>query len=203
MSSTVRAFAIVPAAGESVRMERPKLLLPWQGKPLIEHVLSAWKASRVRAAVVVIRPDDDELASISEKAGALVVRPPLPPPEMRASISFGLGEIRRLFQPAAQDAWLVAPADLPRMSTPVIDRLIAEHETQPDAALVPRVGSRRGHPVLFPWHWTSRLRQLGADEGLNVLLRDGLTRELDCADLLTPSELDDIDTPADYERLQQ
>ena len=197
-----RAFAIVPAAGDSLRMQQPKLLLPWQGKTIIEQVISAWKASQVRAIAVVIRPDDHDLARVAEQAGALLVRPPLPPPDMRASVSFGLGEIRRLFEPAAYDAWLVAPADMPRLSPPVIDRLIAEHAAQPDMALVPAAGSRRGHPVLFPWHWTTRVRHLEADEGLNALLRDGLTREIDCHDLLGPDAFDDIDTPQDYDRLK-
>jgi molybdenum cofactor cytidylyltransferase len=201
MTPTLRAFAIVPAAGDSQRMQRPKLLLHWREKALIEHVLDAWTASQVRATAVVVRPDDDELAAVVERHGAIVVRPPLPPPDMRASVSFGLGEIRRLFSPLAQDAWLVAPADLPRLSTPVIDRLIAEHIGHPDAALRPVVGSRRGHPVLFPWHWTPRVRDLNADEGLNTLLQDGLTRDVDCGDLLRPADLNDIDTPGDFEQL--
>jgi len=183
-------------------MQQPKLLLPWQGKTIIEHVLAAWKASQVRAVAVVTRPDDHELAKVAEQAGAILVRPPLPPPDMRSSVSFGLGEIRRLFDPSAHDAWLVAPADMPRLSPSVIDRLIAEHAGQPDAALVPILGTRRGHPVLFPWHWTARVRHLEPDEGLNVLLRDGLTREIDCDDLLGPDAFDDIDTPQDYDRLK-
>src|SRR5438105_1210963 len=109
-------FAIVPAAGESVRMGRPKLLLPWQGKTLLEHVLEAWKASRVRATFVVVRPDDEPLIKVAEAAGAIVLRPPLPPPDMRASVCFGVGEIRQMFSPQDSDAWLVAPADLPRLS---------------------------------------------------------------------------------------
>lgn len=201
MPQPPRAFAIVPAAGDSLRMQKAKLLLPWQGKPLIDHVLASWRASLVRATAVVIRPDDNELAAVVERAGVLVVRPPLPPPDMRASVSFGLGEIRRLFDPQAYDAWLVAPADLPRLSAQVIDRLVTEHVAQPDAALVPVAGSRRGHPVLFPWHWIARVRHLEPDEGLNALLRDGLTREIDCGDLLRPTAFDDIDTPQDYDRL--
>jgi molybdenum cofactor cytidylyltransferase len=121
---------------------------------------------------------------------------------MRASVSFGLGEIRRLFEPAAHDAWLVAPADMPRLSCQVIDRLIAEHTGQPDMALVPMSGKRRGHPVLFPWHWTTRVRHLEADEGLNVLLRDGLTREVQCDDLLRADAFNDLDTPEDYQNLR-
>ena len=118
---------------------------------------------------------------IAEAAGEIVVRPPLPPPDMRTSVTFGLGEIRRLFSPTDADAWLVAPADLPRLSTAVIDRVIASRagfqpavESEPLAgwkpalqqtALVPVAHGRRGHPVLFPWSWTERMKQLAADQG--------------------------------------
>jgi molybdenum cofactor cytidylyltransferase len=40
--SSARAFAIIPAAGESRRMGEPKLLLPVNGRPLIAHTISAW-----------------------------------------------------------------------------------------------------------------------------------------------------------------
>ncbi|HMP05911.1 MAG TPA: NTP transferase domain-containing protein, partial [Lacipirellulaceae bacterium] len=58
-----RSFAIVPAAGRSVRMGAPKLLLPVAGRPLIDHVLAAWSASRSTRIVVVVRGDDHALAT--------------------------------------------------------------------------------------------------------------------------------------------
>jgi molybdenum cofactor cytidylyltransferase len=120
---------------------------------------------------------------------------------MRASVAFALGEIRRLFSPYTRDAWLAAPADLPRLSAAVIDRLIEEHRRDPSGALVPTVQQRRGHPVLFPWNWATRVRQLGAEEGLNSLLREGRTQEVDCSDLIQAVELNDVDTPEDYQGL--
>jgi molybdenum cofactor cytidylyltransferase len=204
MAAPARFFAIVPAAGESARMGQAKLLMPWRGKPLVQHVLEAWRASRVHATLVVVRPEDEELATLAESSGAIVVRPPLPPPDMRASAAFGLGELRRLFSPQDGDGWLFAPADLPQLSAAVIDRLISEHAAHPDAPLVPTVQGRRGHPVLFPWSWTPRVRQLGPDEGLNALLRDGLARTIDCSDLMSGATMfDDVDTPEDFGRLPQ
>jgi CTP:molybdopterin cytidylyltransferase MocA len=37
---TMQTFAIIPAAGRSVRMGQPKLLLPWGQTTLLEHVLA-------------------------------------------------------------------------------------------------------------------------------------------------------------------
>lgn len=54
-------FAVVPAAGHSRRMGRPKLLLPWGPHTVIEQVLTVL-ATTCNAIAVVIRPDDTALA---------------------------------------------------------------------------------------------------------------------------------------------
>ena len=43
---STRSFAVVPAAGRSRRMGRPKLLLPWGESTIIQQVLGAWRASQ-------------------------------------------------------------------------------------------------------------------------------------------------------------
>ena len=62
--SVPRFFGVIPAAGRSVRMGEPKLLLPWRDGTLIEHVLAQWLASRVACVTVVVHPDDQELAAV-------------------------------------------------------------------------------------------------------------------------------------------
>ena len=66
-----RSFALIPAAGHSLRMGQPKLLMPVEGRPLILHMLAAWQASKVERVVVVVRPDDEQLADSRQQ-------PPVP-----------------------------------------------------------------------------------------------------------------------------
>ena len=66
--SAPRFFGVIPAAGRSVRMGEPKLLLPWRDGTLIEHVLAQWLASRVACLTVVVHPEDVELAAICRRA---------------------------------------------------------------------------------------------------------------------------------------
>ena len=68
--SATRSFAIVPAAGQSVRMGRPKLQLPWGETTVIETVLDAWRQSGISHLVMTVRDDDTELAALGRKAGA-------------------------------------------------------------------------------------------------------------------------------------
>jgi molybdenum cofactor cytidylyltransferase len=197
---TFRAFAVVPAAGRSQRMGRPKLLLPWRNATVIEHVLAAWLASDVERVVVVVHPDDASLAEICRRAGAEVVIPPAAPPEMKDSVLHALDFLRVAAAPSASDVWLLAPADMPTLPTAAIDLVIAAHDPDDARILVPRHAGRRGHPVLFPWPLCDEVARLGPSEGLNQLRRRFPVRELD---FIEPAVLADLDTPDDYRRLRE
>ena len=201
----MRAFAVIPAAGTSSRMGRPKLLLPLAGRPLVLHTLAAWQSSRVERVVVVVRPGDEALAELVRAAGADVVTPPAPPPDMKASLGYGLAHIEQQFQPSADDAWLVAPADMPGLSPRIIDTLLAEFAAHPGPPIIPTLGGRRGHPVLLPWSLAAELRELPASAGLNALIERSQPILLPCDHVAAAAAgaFADIDTPEDLSRFVQ
>jgi molybdenum cofactor cytidylyltransferase len=194
-----RYFAIVPAAGLSVRMGRPKLLLPWRRKTVIETVLEAWRASGVSHVVMTVRPEDIELAALGRASGAETVVVSPPPPDMKASVLAGLDYVARNYQPRPTDAWLLAPADMPLLSAQVIDALLAARGAggPSDEIVAPCRSGKRGHPVLFPWPLAAAARRLGPDEGLNQLLTRHRVREIPVDD---ETGFIDLDTPDDYRR---
>jgi molybdenum cofactor cytidylyltransferase len=172
-------------------------------------VLEAWRGSRVDRIVVVAHPEDHELARRCQGERTTVVTPAVPPPEMKDSVAAGLRHVETTDSPTGRDCWLLAPADLPRLSTAAIDCLLAEHERashlkrseEPVAAasiLVPVHAGRRGHPVLFPWALAAEVFALSATEGVNQLLRRHEVVEIPCG----PEAVgDDVDTLDDYRRL--
>ncbi|MEX2559235.1 MAG: nucleotidyltransferase family protein [Pirellulales bacterium] len=195
--STPRSFAIVPAAGRSERMGRPKLLLPWRGATVIEHVLSAWKRAGVSRVVVVVHPEDQALAAVCRDAGVDVVVADPPPADMKASVQCGLAHVASHYAPSASDAWLLAPADMPLLEPGWIEKLLSSRRPAPDEIIVASCQGRRGHPVLFAWPLAREAAELMPDEGLNVLLDRHPCRRVEL-----PSEvLGDLDTPGDYQRL--
>jgi molybdenum cofactor cytidylyltransferase len=202
---TPRHFAIVPAAGNSVRMGRPKLLLPLNGKPLVAHVIEAWQRSGARPIFVVIRPDDNALADALNATGDVeVVIPDAPPPDMKASIQAALRHIDDKFHPSADDGFLVAPADMPRLSAAIIDRLIQRHLAEPgENVFVPTINGRRGHPTLFSWRLAAEIHRLAADEGLNSIVDRQQPELVACEDLIAGDEYPfaDIDTPEEYNQM--
>jgi molybdenum cofactor cytidylyltransferase len=186
-------------------MGRPKLLLPLEGRPLIAATIGAWRQSRVTEALVVVRPGDTELAEACRQCGATVVWPNAPPPDMKASVQEALRHIERALHPTPQDAFLVAPADMPKLSPAIINRLIEQHDrTSGEEILVPQITGQRGHPVLFPWRMADKVHQLAGEEGLNVLVDQGPLGMVPCDDLVSAGDqpFADIDTPADYRRLR-
>jgi molybdenum cofactor cytidylyltransferase len=193
-----RAFAVIPAAGRSVRMGRPKLLLPWRGSTLIESLLAAWKRSRVEAIVVVVHPDDGRLAELCRQAGAEVIMPELPPSEMKVSVAHALRRIAAGYEPADDDVWLLAPADMPLLRGELIDRVLAAYQPRQPSIIVPKCGARHGHPVLFPWALARQVEMLPEDEGLNALRRQNPAQVIEIED---PSVLVDIVTPEQYSQM--
>jgi molybdenum cofactor cytidylyltransferase len=180
-------------------MGRHKLLMPWGEATLIEQVLSAWMASHVDRAVVVVRPSDTRLREICGRVGAEVAVPHSDPAEMKHSVQVGLAHVERRFGPHPQDVWLLAPADMPGLSCDVINRLLDAHSVARPSIVAPALKGHRGHPVLFPWPLAAEVHALEETESIKTVVQRHSVEAISWHD---PAILDDIDTPSDYRRLQ-
>ncbi len=143
MSSTTLP-AIVPAAGKSHRMGRPKLLLLFGGLPLIGHVVSALRLGGASPVLVVAPPAEAEegppIAEAARRAGADVITPARRPAEMRESVEIALEQLGRDGPPRGL---VLTPGDSPGI-TPEIVRLLLEGSSRaPGSMILPRAGGRR------------------------------------------------------------
>ena len=192
------AYAIIPAAGRSARMGRAKLLLPWAGRTLIEHVIDAWRRGGVDARIVVVHPDDMQLADVCRAAGATVCVPATPPTEMKDSVQAGLSLAKQLFEPVDDDAWLLAPADLPLLSASLIGMLMAAYSQSKCPIVAPRLpNGRTGHPVLFSWRLAAAVTEVNG--GVKELLERHPVKFVEWQDV---DAFADIDTLNEYRHLQ-
>jgi molybdenum cofactor cytidylyltransferase len=192
-----RAIAVIPAAGTSTRMGEPKLLLPWRGRPMMEHVLAEWLRSSIHRIVVVVRPGDEALAACCRKFDVDVIIPSEPPPDMKASVQTALKHIAHTDLPKPNDAWLLSPADMPGISAEVVERVIGAHDPSSPAIVAPVYQDRRGHPVLFPWSLAAAVDELTADEGVSALLKAHQVIEVP---IEARGILEDIDNREEYGR---
>src|SRR6266851_5438031 len=141
-------IALIPAAGHSMRMGRPKLALPLGDRTVLECVVQTLKAASVSDVVVVLGPHVSELVSLAEGAGAHPVMLAESTPDMRTTVQRGLDWIEQTIQPKPGDAWLLVPADHPAMDVDAIRNLIAEYQKQSRCSIaVPTFAGKRGHPA--------------------------------------------------------
>lgn len=194
-------FAIIPAAGKSRRMGRPKLLLPVGGRTVLERVVDALGAAGVDAVLVVTGGEPPELAAQARGAGAHVLLLERETADMRQTVEQGLAWIERTYRPTAVDAWLLAPADHPTLDPEVVRRLLGAWRSDPEASVVvPVHEGRRGHPVLIGWRHVEGVRAFPPGLGLDAYLRQHAAQTL-LLPVGSPGVLLDLDTPEDYARL--
>src|SRR6185437_4333957 len=125
-------FAVLPAAGKSTRMGRPKLALPLGNRTILEHVVAALRQAEVEHILVVVGPHVPELAALAESAGALVCPLPEETADMRMTVEHGLRWLDEHFHPGPDDAWLLVPADHPSLSPSAIRALDQARATHPE-----------------------------------------------------------------------
>jgi len=198
---TKSAIAVLPAAGASRRMGRPKLLLPFRGAPLVAAVVSALRAGGVDGIVLVTATDDGELRTWARQAGVATAVNPAPERGMLSSIQEGIAALGGADALARRgDVLLVSPADLPHLRPESVAEVL-RCMAAPEALLaVPVYRGKRGHPLAIAPALIPEILLLDPEVGLKQL-RDRHEAELIEVPVDDPGVLWDVDTPADYERL--
>lgn len=189
--------AVLLAAGESTRMGRPKLTLPWrEGQSVISHVVGRFREAGADPVVVVTGGDREAVEGALVGSGAQCVHnPDYQQGGMLSSIRAGLNH---LLASEAQGA-LVAPADLPRIAAATIRSLIDRRRQEGADLIVPSYTMHRGHPVLIGRNLWKEV--LNVPEG--ETLRDFLRRwagQIDYVLVEDAGVIQDMDTLEDYER---
>lgn len=197
MTQAGRSFAIIPACGESRRMGTDKLLLPWNDATILETVIAAWQKSTVDHIFVVIPQERTDLPKLLQALPVHVVTADPRPRDMKESIQHGLRAIQSRLAPTPSDVWLVAPADMPTLSTQTIDLVLREAINHPGQIVVPVNSEKRGHPVLLPWSLAAAAHSLPGEYGINALLDHAEIISVDVEQLGS-----DVDTQAEYQDLR-
>ena len=185
----MRIGALVLAAGRSSRMGQPKVLLPWRGRPLLEHVLAVLAEAGAEPVLVVTGPDTPPLPALG---GAELVHHPGAREGMGSSLAAG---VRALGGRA--DAVLICLGDQPGIAAGTVAALVAALAPPALAAAPLYRGGVRGHPVLFAAALFAELGALQGDRGARAVL-EGHPAALVAIPAPAPA---DVDTPGDYAAL--
>ena len=197
-ADTFPLTAFVPAAGMSARLSQNKLLLTFQGKPLIAHAVDTLLASAVDEVVVVLGHEADK---VREKLGGKKVRF-VENPDYReglsTSVRAGIGVVA-----AHASAIMIYLADQPLLAPADVNSLIrafAEARKLNKSIVVPFFCGRRGNPVILDSAYKEAILDIAGDTGCRRVIKRN-PDQVFVVEMETDHVVRDVDTIEDYERL--
>jgi molybdenum cofactor cytidylyltransferase len=136
--------AVILSGGASSRMGSPKALLPYQGRPFLEHLLEITVRPEIGARKVVLGADADSIAKVIPlKANEIVINPDWE----KGQLSSIQAAVRKI--PAGTEGMLLFLIDHPLISSALVGELIAQFYKSKKPIVLPVYEGRRGHPVIF------------------------------------------------------
>lgn len=184
--------AVVLAAGESRRMGRPKMLLPFRGTTIIEQVLKNIREAGIEKITVVIGAEKEKLSQMLQNTSVSLCINNNYREGMLSSVICGIMSL-----PENTEGILVFPGDQPLIAPATISKLVEHFKAGEGSILIPVYKGSRGHPLLFDAIYRPEIGKLSPAEGLRSLsaAHPGDVREIETDD---PGILKDFDTCDDY-----
>jgi len=190
-------WAVILAAGESKRMGRQKLLLPFGDVTVIEAVARTALDSRVDRALAVLGADREAVRAKLEPYGLEFAVNEDYGRGMLSSVQAGLSAL-----PAEAEAAVVMLGDQPFLPARVVDAVVEAWRMSGKGIVLPAFRGRRGHPVLVGLEYRDEVLALDPAEGLRGLMRAHPEDTFE-ADVEDPNILRDLDVPEDYADLKK
>ncbi len=193
--------AIVLAAGDSRRMGRPKMLLPWGATSVLGQVVGVFTQAGVDEILVVTggagQAVSAEVAHLAETWPVRVVaNPAYQAGGMLSSLQRGLAELG-----PDVEAALIGLGDQPQVRLENVNQLLDAYRTKPGACIVvPSHRQHRGHPWLVARSCWAGLLGLHPPQTPREFLQAHAT-EIHYVEA-DESILQDLDTPEVYERFR-
>jgi molybdenum cofactor cytidylyltransferase len=159
--------AIILAAGQARRMGGPnKLTARFEGVPLVRRVAEHALKSRARPVIVVTGHREAEIMQALAGLDVTTAHNPDYADGLATSLKAGLSRV-----PESAAGALVLLADMPGVTSGVIDRLIDAFRARTQPAIVlPTMAGKRGNPVLWARAFFPELMTVTGDTGARHIL---------------------------------
>jgi len=185
---------VVLSAGESIRMGRPKALLPIEGQTFLERIVAALKKTQVGKIIVVLGHDAENMTREIKHL----------PVEVLINSDYQLGQlsslqtaVRHLQSDEHCDGMLVHLVDHPYIDGKLVDLMIQRFYERGKLIIVPRYQGKRGHPVIFSRSLFRKLLDAPMEQGAKAVVNAHAKETLEIA-ADDEGVTIDIDTPDEY-----
>jgi molybdenum cofactor cytidylyltransferase len=185
-------WAIILAGGESKRMNRPKMLLTFRAKTIIETVILNVTGSEVDKTMVVLGAVVKPILHLISELPVTHYYNDNYKEGMLSSVKCGFRNLPGDFQAA-----MVFQGDQPLITPKIVNEVINAWRKSGKGIVIPVSGGKRGHPILIDRKYRYEIEKLKNDEGLRSLAGKFQDDVLE-VEVNSPEILVDIDTQEDY-----
>lgn len=196
MFSLANIAVLIPAAGISSRMGRPKQLLPWKGSTLLGNCICM--AQSITDTIVIVNGAyKEKIEAEVKKFKVETVHNLIWKEGLGNSIAFGVNHIVEKHKDI--DGILIVLPDQPFVTTIYLKEMVERFSDYDNSILATQYnGMNHGVPVMFPKRYFGELKELTGEKGAKPILE----KYKDHVVSITPEfKLKDIDTVDDYQDL--
>ena len=194
----MRVSAVVLAAGDSTRFGQPKQFALFHGETFIRRIVRAAIESDCAPVVVVAAEDSVHITSELTQFTVTIAMNPDWQRGLGSSIVVGIRHAMNLAPDV--DAVLLLTCDQPFVTVAVLAQLIQLRLTSGKAIIASAYAETLGIPALFDRSCFSDLLRLEGNSGAKKII---LARPHDVVSFDFPAGAIDIDTAADYKKLDR
>ena len=188
---------IILAAGASSRLGRPKQLLPFRGKSLLQNAADTAFYSKAKPVIIVLGSNAGEMAIDTREEKVHIVENHEWKEGLGSSIRCGMQTLKRVA--LLSDAVILMTCDQPYITAEHLDELVSTQKETGQPIVASEYGNAVGTPALFFKTVFPQLLELNGDRGARVLIEKSPG-----AVATIPFNLGeiDIDTEEDFRKLK-
>lgn len=193
--SKPKVGAIVVAAGASLRMGQPKLVLPWGDSTVIGRVIHVLEQAYLDEIIVVTGGTRALIENVLDSNRIRTIyNPAYGEGDMLSSVQVGLKSLE-----SETEAALITLGDQPFIQLDVVRLILSAYRSDGDHIVVPSYHMMRGHPWLVAKTLWNDIMNLNCGETLRDFINSN-RKIIKYIDVNTDSVLLDLDTMEDYNK---